>query len=54
MNSKFLGIHKYSVLIYGNIYVYFLPLMNPKYLTEMDLWDIIEPENNAFKETLFD
>ena len=54
MNNKRLGTHKYTVLINGNIYVYFLPLMNPEYLTELDLWDVIEPEDYVFKETLFD
>lgn len=43
MNNKHLGTQKYSMFIGGNIFVYFLPLMNPEYLTEMDLWDIIEP-----------
>lgn len=55
MTKMRLGTYKYSVFIDGNIFVYFLPLMNPEYLTEMDLWDIIDKEEELiYNKTLFD
>lgn len=55
MTKMRLGTHKYSVFIDGNIFVYFLPLMNPEYLTEMDLWDVIDKEEELiYNKTLFD
>lgn len=58
MTKMRLGTHKYTVLVDHKPLIYFIPLMNPDYLTELDLWDVIDKEEEEepliYNKTLFD
>lgn len=54
MARKTLWTREQKVLIDKQLYVFLLPQMNPDYLTEMNLWDVIDLKDDEFKNTLFD
>ena len=56
MARKTLWTREQKILIDRQLYVFLLPQMNPDYLTEMDLWDVIDRKDDEleFKNTLFD
>lgn len=53
-----LGTHKYTIFVDRKPLIYFIPLMNPDYLTELNLWDVIDKEEEEepliYNKTLFD
>ncbi len=54
MARKTLWTREQKVIIDKQLYVFLLPQMNPDYLTEMNLWDVIDRKDDEFKNTLFD
>ena len=58
MTKMRLGTHKYTIFVDHKTLIYFIPLMNPDFLTVLDLWDVIDKEEEedplVYKKTLFD
>lgn len=54
MTKKHLGVLKKFMIVNKMPYFDYIPLMNPVYLTEENLWDIHDEDKYEFNETLFD
>ena len=50
MSKETLGDYCHTVWIFGDPYDMWIPMMNPKYLTENNLWDNDRAENTEEKD----